>query len=152
MLWVVQWIIIPLILLIILLYGIMLPIIASETEAKVSGFAGIFAGLVVFIFFLLSQQDSKLEFSSELSSFSFQFFPSLGGFILGIVTKFVIDLIFHTRALGIVTLIIVATILIAIFTLIFVKDLRSTIMFLSLGTLLGGLMYLILAPESLGRR
>jgi hypothetical protein len=52
----IHWVAVPAILVIILLYAFNLPRKISDPQIKTSGNAGIFAGLVVFIIFVVSQQ------------------------------------------------------------------------------------------------
>ncbi|HKB66632.1 MAG TPA: hypothetical protein VKC61_12325 [Pyrinomonadaceae bacterium] len=148
----IHWVVVPLILLIILVYACMLPQRTSDASIKTSGNAGIFAGLIVFIIFVVSQQKSGFMFSWEIPAYSFDFFGGLalivgaGG---GFGTALVVDIIKQHRALGFLVLFIVATTTIAMYGYFFIKDVRSLVLFTSLGIMLGALLHIIWFPEAM---
>jgi membrane protein YdbS with pleckstrin-like domain len=148
----IHWIVVPLILLTVLGYGCTLPRRSDDPSVRTSGKAGVVAGFIVFIIFVVSQQKNGLRFSLEVPAYSFDFFgisATVGGVISGFLIARIVDATRQYRAFGFLVLFIVATTTIASYGYFFIKDVRSIVVFVSLGTMLGALLHIICFPEAM---
>lgn len=151
---VIHWVIVPGILIIILLYAFNLPRKISDSQIRISGKAGVFAGLIVFIIFVVSQQKQGLEFSPDIPTYDFSLFAFAAiilGTGFGYLFAWIVDAIKQYRALGFLVLFIVASTTIAIYGYTFIKDVRSHVVFVSLGIMLGALLHIMWFPEALSK-
>ncbi|GAA1633533.1 hypothetical protein ACFQY4_16900 [Catellatospora bangladeshensis] len=139
--------IIPCILFALFVIALLLPGGAKNHESKVSGWAGFWAGLVVFALYVVT-----VAGRIQLPQFQVGGFPSfhLGGFALGLITGYALPhimwIVRPTRLLGILTLIISATTLIALFNYLFYTGVRGFVIYFTLSVLLGGLLHLVFHP------
>jgi hypothetical protein len=150
----IHWVIVPGILVIILLYAFNLPQRVTDQQIKVSGNAGIFAGLIVFVIFVVSQQKQGLVFSSDIPSYNFTLLAivvTVVAAVCGFVIAWIVDAIKRYRALGFLVLFIVASTTIAMYGYVFIKDVRSVVVFMSLGVMLGALVHIIWFPEAMNK-
>lgn len=139
---------------IILLYAFNLPQKVTDQQIKISGNAGIFAGLIVFVIFVVSQQKKGLVFSSDIPTYDFTLLAIVGTLVAavcGFVIAWIVDAIKRYRALGFLVLFIVASTTIAMYGYVFIKDVRSLVVFMSLGVMLGALVHIIWFPEAMNK-
>lgn len=149
-LWFIQWILVPGIMVLILLYGLFLPHTALNTKAKTSGNAGILAGMILFVLFIISQQTHPIEFAPEVITVELQLSSLLlliAGICVGFFVRLLLELIIGTRLLGAVVSIIIAATTIGLYSFFFIKAIRISIMFESLGMLLGAFIYKMIFPD-----
>jgi len=150
----IHWVVVPAILIVILLYACNLPRKVSDPQIKISGNAGIFAGLIVFIIFVVSQQKQGLAFSLDVPSYDFNFagvVVTILGILFGFLLGKIVDAIKQYRALGFLVLLIVATTTITIYRYLFFTSERSIVVFASLGVMLGALLHIIWFPEAMSK-
>jgi hypothetical protein len=148
MMWLIQWVLVPGILVVILVDGFSLSHRSPNPKAKVSGHAGILAGLIIFVLFMISQQHA-IAFSRDTLTVEFTYRSLLlliAGFCVGFLVKLAIQRVFETRILGVLVLLIFASATIALFDFFFVKTVREYIMFAALSVLLGAFVYRMIFP------
>jgi hypothetical protein len=147
LLWGIQWIIVPGILALFLLTGLYLPFTGIDERTRRSGYSGILAGAIIFVIFVVSQQKQRYR-SLSFEMMDFQFSPislALGG-VIGFVAQFIFELVEDNIGMGLLALIITSATLIAAFGYFFVVESKDTILFLSLGILLGVFLHRIVRP------
>lgn len=152
MMWLIQWLLVPGVLVLIFVDGISLPRRKVSLAPKASGNAGILAGLIVFLLFIISQQSSAIVFSPdrlqiELSSQSVLFLTA--GFCIGFLFKLLLARVVETRILGLLTLLTTSGATISLYVFFFIKETRGPIMVASLAVLLGAFVYRMVFPLQL---
>ncbi|NIM98817.1 MAG: hypothetical protein GTO24_12285, partial [candidate division Zixibacteria bacterium] len=108
--------------------------------------AGKFAGLIVLILVIISQNKRELNFSFKIPSYDFDFWPTLIGASAGFIVYGVFSFVKPTRAIGIFVLAIVGSTSIALYSYFFISGFSNTVMFGTLGILLGVLFYEVVLP------
>ncbi|MDQ3819226.1 MAG: hypothetical protein M3362_16335 [Acidobacteriota bacterium] len=147
---IIHWLIVPVILLIIFLYALSLPYRDNKEPTKKSGTAGIFAGLIIFLIFVVTRPSDTYQFSSELPTYSFSFFSFFTviiGFILGFVILEIIDAFRNTSKLAFLVMILVSASMITTYCYFLFVSFRSTVVFIALGGMLGGLIKVMIDPS-----
>jgi len=147
------WAIVPLILFLILCFSLFrIPDEMAETKVKTSARAGKFAGLIVLILFILSQKKGEFSFSFKIPSYDFDFWPTLIGASAGFIIYGIFSFVKPARAMGIFVLAIVGSSSIALYSYFFITGLSRTVMYGTLGILLGVLFYEAVLPILLRER
>jgi len=148
----IPWIIVPIILLALFLFSVNILTKIKEPEHKVSANAGFWAGLILFVIYIVSQfqyvKKPRFEFSSIPG---LALIPLILGFLIGFFFLWLVRLLLPTRFVGGTTLLLSAASLIALFNFIFVESLRSTMLYMALGVALGVQIHLVLFPSSIRR-
>jgi hypothetical protein len=152
MMWFIQWLLVPGVLILILVDGLWLPRRSASSAPKASAKSGILAGLIIFLLFIISQQSSAIAFSAErleieLSGKNVLFLSA--GFGIGFLFKFLLAKVVETRILGLLTLLTVSGATISLYIFFFIKEARSPIMVASLAVLLGAFVYRMVFPLQL---
>jgi len=145
----VQWIIVPSIILALFIFALIVARSVTDSEQKASAWAGFWAGLVVFVIYVVSQLNSlhKLDFKfSTLPGLLLA--PLLLGFVVGFIFIWLVKAVIPTRVVGFITLLLTASSTSALFTYIFINSLRASVLYGALGTALGILLHIILFPAS----
>jgi hypothetical protein len=151
----VEWLVVPVIILSVFFFAIGIIARTEPGDQKTSAKAGFWAGLVLFVAYVLTQ----LQLIKEPSLAPFMIDP-LGaselvlaafGCVAGIVMLIFVGLLGHTRVVGLVTLVLSASSAIALYTYIFVESLRRSCLIVALGFTFGALLYIALFPKSLTR-
>jgi hypothetical protein len=146
----IHWFIVPLIMVIIFLYAITLPYRDTKPLVKKSGTAGIFAGLILFLIFVLTQPGETYQFSSELPSYSFSilWFVKIGvGFALGFFILGIVDALRDSSKLAFLVMILVSASTTTIYCYFLFVSFRSTVVFVALGGMLGSLVKMMVDPS-----
>ncbi|HLI88989.1 MAG TPA: hypothetical protein VKV37_09885 [Ktedonobacteraceae bacterium] len=146
----VLWFIVPCIIFGMLIFAM---VVSSHADEKRSAWAGFFLGLIVFVLYIISKLSSLQGIDFTFNSFPNFGFGSWVILILGVIGGFflltVVALLKPTRGIGIVTLILTVASTYALFTYIFIADVRDAAMFFALGTLCGLLIHVMFFPETL---
>lgn len=143
----VVWAIVPLILSLVLCFSLFcLPGKAAEPKVRASARAGKFAGLIVLILFIISQENRQFAFSFKIPSYGFDFWPTLIGASAGFFVYGVFSFVKPARSIGIFVLAIVGSTSIALYSYFFISGLSTTIMFGTLGILIGVLFFEAVLP------
>ena len=144
----VEWAIVPLILLVLFVFSLFgVPGPKPDPIAKASASAGAWAGLIVLVLFVISQKDRGLAFSFELPSYGFAFWPTFLATVGGFGFSRFLDLVRRTRVVGVFVLVLVASTSIALFSYVFIRDVRQQLVFVALGWALGVLLHEMFFPN-----
>jgi hypothetical protein len=146
---VIQWVILPSIMFALFAFAWIVASTAKNPELKVSSWAGFWAGLVIFVTYVVSQLGHIREPDLHFSSLpGFQFLPSGWGLGTGFVFLGLVRHVVPTRLVGLITLMLAACSTCALFTYIFIDSLRVSILYWTLGIALGILLHIVLFPSS----
>jgi len=146
---IVLWGIVSAILLALLIFGIIIVRRTSYDERRTSARAGFWAGLVLFIGYVISQSHTL-----KIPASIFRYLPALDlvpagiGFVIGFLFLWGVRSLLLTRMVGIVTLILSALSTSALYSYIFIDALRDKILFLALGFAFGALLHIVFFPGS----
>lgn len=148
----VVWIIIPMIILSMLIFSLMIVAHVTVPESKVSVRAGLLAGLVLFVIYVVSQlQSIKVPNLSRYSP-HFDLFSGivlLIGFFVGFFFLWGIRILAPTRLVGLLTLILSAASLSALFSYFFASNIRDITLFFALSIVFGILVHVMFFPKTL---
>jgi hypothetical protein len=146
---IVQWVILPIIMLAFLIFSFIIAKALKDAENKVSAQAGLWAGFLLCIVYVTI----KLSVLSY-PEFAFDIMPGLmvvpmligcgGGFLFLLMFRAIIN----TRLSGLLTLILSLGSLSGLFTYLFVLDLRPQVLYSVLGFTLGFLFHIVIFPSS----
>jgi len=149
----VLWVTVPGVMLGLLFYAIGIVSGASQSEGKTSAKAGFWAGLVLFVVYVVSQLHAAREPNFRFGSLPQFDLSSMGtGLVGGFLLLWGVRFLAPTRLVGLVTLILAAASSSALFSYVFIESLRSTMVFLTLGTALGALLHVVFFPDSVRKR
>ena len=137
----IEWGLVPIILGIILFYGVSLS--PSDSSYRSSTRAGKLSGLIMFVIFVISQKNRPMKWSFSIPNYGLEFIPLLLGVIIGFVFSRVINILLKTRLAGIVAMFLISGSLITIYTYVFLASYRSTLVFIVLGIALGNLLEIL---------
>ena len=147
---IINWGIVPGILLAFLYFSIIIVRYTSQDERGTSSRAGFWAGILLMIVFVMSQWHAV-----KAPSFSFKSLPSLNlesagiGLMIGFLFLWIVRFLLPTRMAGLISLILSAASTTGLYAYVFVESLRSTILFLALGIAFGALIHIVLFPNSI---
>jgi hypothetical protein len=146
---IVQWVIVPLIMLAVFAFACVIACSARTPEAKVSSWAGFCAGLVTFVVYVVSQLNQIREPDFHSSALPELLLIPLGpGLAAGYAFLGLVRLAVPTRLVGLITLALAASSTSAMFTYIFIDTLRVSVLYWTLGATLGILLHIVLFPTS----
>jgi len=145
----VQWIVVPLIMLALLIFGRVIANSVRDSELRVSAGAGFWAGLVIFVIYVVSQLGA-------IHTPTFNFFnlpgflivPMTFGLVVGFVFLWMVKAMIPTRLVGLITLLLSATSTSSLFSYVFIDSLRVPVLYWTLGLALGILLHIVLFPSS----
>jgi len=146
------WVIIPLIILSMLIFSLVIVARVTMPDSKVSVRAGLLAGLVLFVIYVVSQLQSIHV--PNLSSYSPHFnllsvLVLLIGFVVGFFFLWGIRIVAPTRLVGLLTLILSSASLSALFSYFFASNIRDITLFFALSTVFGILVHVMFFPKTL---
>jgi hypothetical protein len=145
----VEWLILPSIMLSVFAFAWAIAKTARPADLKASAWAGLFAGLVTFVIYVVSQlsriHDPDFRFTT-LPDLLVQ--PVASGVVLGFVFLWLIRLALPTRLVGILTLMLSTASTSALFTYVFLTLLRIQVLYWTLGTALGVFLHVVVFPGS----
>ncbi len=147
---IILWGIVPAIILALLIFSIVIVKRTSQDERRVSAKSGFWAGVVLFIVFVISQSQ-PLKMPSSL----FRYLPGLDlvpagiGFMIGFLFLWGVRFLLPTRMVGLVSLILSAASTSGLYSYIFIDGLRDKILFLVLGFAFGALLHIVFFPRSI---
>ncbi len=146
----VQWLIVPFILLGLLALSRVIVNSVSDFEFRISAMAGFWSGLVVFVLYVVSQLNVIHTPSFDLLRLPrLLIIELILGLVMGFCFLWLARVIIHTRFIGLGTLLLSAMSTIALFTYIFITNLRGSILCWTLGVALGALLHTVLFPSSI---
>lgn len=142
----VLWVVVPGIMLIMLTLPLRI-INRAEGDAKASARAGFWAGLLLFVLYVVSQLPTLRTPSLIPGSLpSFDLTPTAIGAVIGFGFLLVMRYVAPTPFVGLLTLSLAALSSIALFSYIFVEGFRATVMYFALGATFGALLFVVLLP------
>ncbi len=145
----VQWVVIPLIMFAIFAFCSIIVATARTPEAKVSSWAGFFAGLLIFVVYVVSQLGQIREPDFRTAALpGMLWYPLCCGLVAGFVFLGFVQAAVPTRLVGLITLTLAASSTSAIFTYTFIDQLRLSVLYWTLGATLGTLLHIVLFPMS----
>lgn len=147
---IILWIIEPFAIFSIFLFALRIASRTSDKEVKLSAKGGIWAGVILFLIYSISQ--FKIQ---TLIEHTFDFDPNFNilyvllgvmiGFFFLLATRFLIK----TRLIGLITLTLTSVSLSSLYSYIFILGGRSFILFTTLGLILGGLLHVVIFPDTI---
>jgi hypothetical protein len=144
---VVLWVIVPAIMLIMLTLPLRI-IGHAEDDAKASARAGFWAGLLLFVLYVVSQLPTLRVPSLAVESLPrFDLISTAIGATIGFVFLLVMRYVAPTPFVGLLTLALAAASSIALFSYVFVEGFRATVMYFALGAIFGALFFVVLFPS-----
>jgi len=145
---IVQWLILPSIMLAVFAFAWVIASTARSPELKVSAWAGFFAGLVTFVIYVVSQLSQIHDPDFRISTLpGLLMRPLCAGLGAGFVFLWLVRVAMPTRLVGILTLMLSGTSSSALFTYLFLTALRVSVLYWTLGTALGILLHVVLSPN-----
>ncbi len=146
----VYWIVVPIIMFALFIFAANIVFRAPNPEAKTSAKAGLWAGLIVFIIYVISQMDllTEPEFS-KIGIASVNFFFFFIGVIFGFFLLLGVRYLLPSRRVGFIVLILAACSTCSLYSYIFIVDIRNIALSLTLGVGLGALFHIMILPSSI---
>ncbi|MCK5097401.1 MAG: hypothetical protein KAR45_04820 [Desulfobacteraceae bacterium] len=144
----IEWGIVPLILIGILAYFLIyIPGKNASKKIKNSSSSGKFAGFIIFALFVLTQKNRELSFSFKMPAYDFNYLIVSISIVAGFVFSWFFSLIKKKKIIGLYTLVLVGSTTTTIYSYLFIHDLRSYIVFITMGIILGILVHAIFFPK-----
>lgn len=141
---VIEWALVPLVLILLWAYGFFqLPNEAVPQQATRGARAARWAGLILFVLFVLWRQGQGDHFSGKMPEYRFdlsEIAMTLFGAAAGFLFSRFVSRLKGTKAFPFVVLVLVALMSVALYTYFFIWESRGTILFLALGFALGTLL------------
>jgi hypothetical protein len=146
---IVRWVIVPCVMLALFIFALRIAARAGDPELRRSAWAGIWAGLVILVLYIVSQSSRMRSPDLDFSTLpGLQTLPLLIGLAAGFVFLGVVRFLVPTRVVGLVTLLLSATSSCALFSYVFIDSLRLSVLYASLGAALGILLHIVVFPAS----
>jgi hypothetical protein len=146
---IVQCVILPAIMFVLFAFALAIASRARTPEAKVSSWAGLWAGLMTFVIYVVSQLSHIREPNLRLATLpGLLWLPLGGGLAVGFVFLWLVRYVVPTRLVGLITMMLAASSTSSMFTYVFINNLRVSVLYWTLGTALGILLHVVLFPSS----
>ncbi len=146
----IEWAVVPLVLAGILIYGLFgIPEESAPSRVRTAAQAGKWAGLIIFVIYVISLRSRTLTFSFRAPNYDFMFWPTALAALAGLMVSGVFDFLRSTRFIGFLVLTIVSATAISLYSYLFIRTVRNDLVFMLLGLVLGILLYEIIFPEGL---
>jgi hypothetical protein len=145
----VQWVILPSIMMAIFACALVVAGTARSPELKVSSWAGLGAGLLTFVIYVVSQLSRIREPNLHFAALPGLLLLPLGwGLAAGFLFLWMVRYAVRTRLVGIITLMLSASSTSAMFTYVFLDSMRVEVLYWTLGTSLGIFLHVVFFPAS----
>jgi uncharacterized metal-binding protein len=147
---IVLWGVVPAILVALLIFGMIIVRRTSYDERRTSARAGFWAGLVLFIGYVISQSHT-LKMPASIFRYlpGLDLFPAGIGFVIGFLFLWGVRFLLLTRMVGLVSLILSYVSTSSLYSYIFIDAFRNKILFLALGFAFGALLHMVFFPSSI---
>jgi hypothetical protein len=140
--------VVPAILLTLFIISSALPSQAENAESRISGRAGFFAGLILFTGYVVSTANGVQTPHFPLDQLpSTHWLGVLTGLGAGYLFPFVLRIAQPSRVLGVLTLLLSAMSLIALFSYVFDSQYRNLVMYFALSSIFGALINMVFSPQ-----
>jgi len=144
----IEWGIVPLILIGILAHFLVnIPAKDASDVIKRSSNSGKFAGFIIFALFVLNQRHRELLFSFDIPVYEFDFLLTGGSILAGYLFSWIFKSVKTKKVIGLYTLFMVVSTTITLYGYLFIQNLRSYIVFTTMGVILGILIFAIFYPK-----
>lgn len=147
----VRWMIVPLILLSLLVFGERIgraP--ALHSDKRLSARAGFWAGLVFTVIYVIASLGSIAPAGLGLGAMpGFRLLPLLLGLAAGFILLWGVWIALPTRFLGLVTLALSTSSSVALFSYVFIGAMHGWVMYWTLGAALGMLLFTVFFPSAI---
>ncbi len=149
---IVQWAVVPVITLGLLWYAAGVVPEDAQADRKMSARAGFWAGVVLFVIYLVSQLQAVKEPTFKFSALPQIDLQSMGiGFVVGFLFLWLVRFLAPTRMVGLITLTLSSSSMAALYSYFFIDSLRTELLYIALGIALGVLCHIIFFPGSVRR-
>jgi hypothetical protein len=146
----VQWVILPFIMFAIFALGWIVASATKTAELRVSSWAGFWAGMLSFVIYVVSQLTEIREPELRYVPLpGLQLLPLGWGLTAGLLFLWIVRHAVPTRMVGLITLLLTGTSTSALFTYIFIDNLKVSVLYWTLGTALGILLHIVFFPTSI---
>jgi len=146
---IVYWIIVPIIMLALFIFASTIVTRSPKPESRISAKAGLWAGLILFIVYVISQMDSLREPNFTIVGIAdVKFWAVVVGFIFGFLLLLGVKFLLPRREVGFIVLVLAAASTCSLYSYIFLADIRNTVLSLTLGVGLGALFHIMVLPDS----
>jgi hypothetical protein len=146
----VQWVILPFIMFAIFALAWIIASSTKTAELRVSSWAGFWAGMLSFVIYVVSQLTEIREPELRYVPLpGLQLLPLGWGLTAGLLFLWVVRHAVPTRMVGLITLLLTGTSTSALFTYIFIDNLKVSVLYWTLGTALGILLHIVFFPTSI---
>jgi hypothetical protein len=136
----------------ILLFATRIVRTTSQHELKVSAKAGLWAGLLLFVVYVISKLPMLREPTFNFRSLpQFDSWPAVVGFAVGFFVLWGVRFSVKTPLVGLVTLVLSAASASALYSYVFLESLRASMLFWALGLAFGTLLHMVFFPKSIGQ-
>jgi len=145
----VLWFLVPAIMAGFIFMGMRIAYRVAGEDNKVSAKAGVRAGFAVFIIFFIYKISSfrVLEFSQNIMVRPNFLYIALG-VLIGLILLWVLSSLVYTRVIGFITLLLVSSGAIFLYSYFFIRTFNDFLISSSLGIILGVWLFIIIKPES----
>ena len=147
---IVLWGVVPAIFVAVFIFGIIIVKRTAYDERRTSARAGFWAGLVLFIGYVISQSHTL-----KMPASIFRYLPELDllpaaiGFVIGFLFLWGVRFLLLTRMVGLVSLILSAVSTSGLYSYVFIDTLRDKMLFAALGFAFGALLHIVIFPSSI---
>jgi hypothetical protein len=146
---IVYWIVVPIIMFALFVFATNIVSRTPNREAKTSAKAGLWAGLIIFIVFVISQMGSLNSTTFiNVGLVDVNFWSVILGTIIGFCLLLGVRFLLPTRQVGFIVLVLAATSTSSLYSYIFIASVRNFALSITLGVGLGALFHIIILPTS----
>ncbi|OQY48501.1 MAG: hypothetical protein B6242_02210 [Anaerolineaceae bacterium 4572_78] len=145
----IQWLVVPSIILGVFSFATTIIAKAPKGEINVSAHGGFWAGIVLFVMYVVSQigQVSLPHISLVLPVLKVE--PLGLGLVIGFALVGIVRYVIHTRFVGLLSLLLISMSATILFQYVFFADLRSIMLSSTLGFAFGALLHISIFPNSI---
>jgi len=144
----VMWAVAPIILAGILIYMVFfVPEDNVQPRVKTSAQAGKWAGIIIFVMYVISQWNRTVSFSFQPPFYQFVFWPTVISTITGFIMIWIFDILRSTRVIGLIIMALVSATSITLYSYLFIRTYQNDLLFVLLGFMLGVFTYEVFFPE-----
>ncbi len=145
----IHWIFVPAIMLALFIFGANIVSRAPNKEAKTSASAGFWAGLILFVIYVITQVDSLRGVDFTKFELNINLWMVAIGAVVGYLLLLGVRFLLPTRQVGLIVLILSVASTSSLFSYIFILHIRNFALSMALGVGLGALLHIIITPSSI---
>lgn len=146
---IIYWVVVPVVMFALFIFATNIVSRTPNQDAKVSAKAGLLAGLILFIMFVISQMNSlNASDFANIELVYIDFWLIILGAIIGFLLLLGVRHFLPTRQVGFIVLILVFASTSSLYSYIFIAAVRSLALSGALGVGFGALLHIIILPAS----